>query len=91
MAKLESHQIDEHQSLADSKLPRHIRVLMHYMHSLTEIWEFYRAQGSKLPPVFQAELKRAEDELTIALENEAHQGGALHDYYSEQMKKESKR
>lgn len=85
--KLEKHQIDRHQDLADSKLPRHIRVLMHYMHSLTEIWEFYRAQGGGLPPIFQAELKRAEAELTGALEEEAHQGGTLHAYYSDLMKR----
>jgi hypothetical protein len=79
---------ERHLKAADLKVPPHIHRLAHYFHSLTEIYEYYRGFGTNMPRAFQAELARAEAELVAVLEEEANQGGALHHYYSEILRKE---
>ncbi len=79
---------EKHREIADQKTPPHIKSLVHYIHSLTEIWEYYRALGNNPPEAFMAEMCRAEDEIIQTLESETSQGGALHAYYH--PKKESK-
>lgn len=78
-----SNHTERHQAIADEKVPRHVKSLVHYMHSLTEIYEYYRGFGAPMPKPLQAEMKRAETELTLALESETQQGGILHNYYKE--------
>lgn len=73
--------------VANQKAPPHIKAMVHYFHSLTEIWEYYRALGNNPPPEFAMEMKRAETEIIQALKEEAQQGGSLHDYYQTQERK----
>lgn len=82
-----TERVEEHQRKSEQKLPRHIKDMVHYFHSLTEIYEYYRGMGNSLPPAMQAEIARAEDEVLQALEEETHQGGALHHYYGKQKEK----
>lgn len=77
---------EQQRRMADNQTPPHIKALVHYMHSLTEIWEYYRALGNNPPAPFMSELKRAEAAIISALEEEASQGGTLHHYYKDQLK-----
>lgn len=82
---MSSHEemVAKHQEISEKKLPRHIKDMIHYFHSLTEIYEYYRGFGSDVPKAFRAEMKRAEAEVLKALEEESNQGGALHHYYKD--------
>ena len=73
---------------ADKYVPEHIGRLAHYFHSLTEIWEYYRALGNAPPDEFMAEMARAEAHMLEALEEETSQGGALHHYYNQIKEKQ---
>lgn len=79
--------VAEHQKKSEEKLPRHVKDLIHYFHSLTEIYEYYRGFGNTMPEPLKAEISRAEAEVLQALEEETHQGGALHHYYGKQKEK----
>lgn len=82
--------MDHEPTRHDKHVPNHIRALAHYFHSLTEIWEYYRALGNDPPAPFKAEMVRAEEEMLKALEEESNQGGTLHGYYNKQLKEKSK-
>jgi len=75
--------VKRHQRIADLKTPPHIKSIIHYFHSLTEIYEYYRGFGINPPKAMMAEIMRAEAEMLLMLEEEANQGGALHHYYKE--------
>ena len=73
---------------AEKRVPSHIHRSALYFHSLTEIWEYYRALGNQPPDELRWEMDRAEKIMVEDIRREMGQGGAFREWYS---KKEVKR
>ena len=72
---------------AEKRVPFHIWIATQYFHSLTEIWEFYRAQGGGgMPDELRKDMARIENVIAKDIREEAGQGGKFHDWYKEKMK-----
>ena len=76
--------------LVESRIPSHIRHVIHYAHSLTEIYEYYRGFGINMPQELRDEIERAVKIAAQDIKDEQGQGGALHEYYKDKLKESMK-
>jgi len=72
---------------AEKRVPFHLWIATQYMHSMTEIYEYYRGFGVAMPKVMRDDLERIEKVISDDIQKESGQGGKFHDFYKERVHK----